>query len=149
MVVKDLLKRLEQCYRDETEGLMELVVERYGEVPYIMRKMQDNPKLFVSKLLYDTAMLDNFKSLEPETVELISIAVSSALKCRPCIDLHVRSARRMGISEEAILTSMLIAASLSNAAVLADAIRSLDATQEGEEDEEDACPECKISSFEG
>ncbi|MHC1593671.1 MAG: carboxymuconolactone decarboxylase family protein [Methermicoccaceae archaeon] len=149
MVVKDLLKRLEECYQNETEGLQELVVERYGEVPYIMKKMQDDPKLFVSKLLYDTAMLDNFKSLEPETVELISIAVSSAIKCRPCIDLHVRSARRMGVSDEAILASMLIAASLSNAAVLADATRSLDETQEDEKDEKDDCPECKISSFEG
>ncbi|MHC1570976.1 MAG: carboxymuconolactone decarboxylase family protein [Methermicoccaceae archaeon] len=148
MSIRELLKKLEDCSQDEVEELLEQVKDRYGEVPYIMEKMrEENPKLLASKVLYDVAMMDGFKHIDPETVELISIAVASAIRCRACIDLHVRVAKRMGIPDEAIMTSMLIAASLSNAAVLADATRSLDAAQREEDEKEGGCAECRIPTF--
>ncbi|MHC1596890.1 MAG: carboxymuconolactone decarboxylase family protein, partial [Methermicoccaceae archaeon] len=82
MSIRELLKKLEDCSQDEVEELLEQVKDRYGEVPYIMEKMrEENPKLLASKVLYDVAMMDGFKHIDPETVELISIAVASAIRC--------------------------------------------------------------------
>jgi len=148
MRISELLDMLQQCSEDEVEGLLEQIRKRYGEVPYILTRMRGNPKLLLSKILYDTAVLDGFNHIDARTVELISIAVASALKCRPCIDLHVRAAKRMGISDEAIMASMLIAASLSNAAVLAEATRSLARVTEDEPPQSRGCPECRIPVFE-
>ncbi|HIH69290.1 MAG TPA: carboxymuconolactone decarboxylase family protein [Methermicoccus shengliensis] len=139
---------MQQCSEDEVEEMLEQIKQRYGEVPYILTRMRNNPKLLLSKILYDAAVLDGFNHIDAKTVELISIAVASALKCRACIDLHVRAAKRMGISDEAIMTSMLIAASLSNAAVLSEATRSLADATDDEASQSGGCPECRIPVFE-
>jgi len=148
MRIRDLLSMMQQCSEDEVEEMLEQIKQRYGEVPYILTRMRNNPKLLLSKILYDTAVLDGFNHIDAKTVELISIAVASVLKCRACIDLHVRAAKRMGISDEAIMTSMLIAASLSNAAVLSEATRSLADATDDEAPQSKGCPECRISVFE-
>lgn len=148
MRISELLDMLQQCSEDEVGELLEQIRQRYGEVPYILTRMRNNPKLLLSKLLYDTAVLDGFNHIDARTVELISIAVASALKCRACIDLHVRAAKRMGISDEAIMTSILIAASLSNAAVLSEATRSLADATDDEPSQSRGCPECRIPVFE-
>lgn len=94
MRIRDLLSMMQQCSEDEVEEMLEQIKQRYGEVPYILTRMRNNPKLLLSKILYDAAVLDGFNHIDAKTVELISIAVASALKCRACIDLHVRADRK-------------------------------------------------------
>jgi AhpD family alkylhydroperoxidase len=73
--------------------------------------------------LYKTAVLKT-STLTPKYVELISIAVSSALRCNHCTDYHVQAAIRKGASKDEILEAILIAGLTSQSTVLADAYRT-------------------------
>ena len=37
-----------------------------------------------------------FKNLDPETVELISIGVASALRCEHCLKMHIKLQKEEG-----------------------------------------------------
>ncbi|WP_459202181.1 carboxymuconolactone decarboxylase family protein [Methanococcus sp. CF] len=129
--------------------LMEIVEKRYGKVPYIIEKMKNNPKLLESKINYDEAVVDNYKHIDPKTAELISVAVVSALGCEHCIEFHIEAAKKMGISEEQIMTAVLIAGSLSNSAVLSKSTRALQKVNNMLKYDENSldCPECNISGI--
>ena len=111
---------------DATEELLESVEKYYGEIPYILQFMKETPELLVPKILYDSAIIREFKRLDPKTVELISIGVSAAIRCDHCLRMHIRIAEKLGLSKEEIFDAILIAGTLSNATVLAYATRVLD-----------------------
>jgi len=131
--------------------LLEDIQRQYGEIPYIMNFMKDLPEIFVPKTLYDNSIMREFKNLGPETVELISIGVASALRCGHCLKMHIRIAKRQGISKESIFYAIMIGASLSNAAVLAESTRALASEFPDEEDEKGQCcdPNCAVCNISG
>jgi len=125
------LKKIENILRKEpeeaAEELLKEVEKAYGEVPYILNFMKQTPELLVTKVLYDNAIIREFKRLDARTIELISIGVSASLRCDHCLKMHIRVAQRLGITNEEIFDAILIAGSLSNAAVLAEGTRAMDA----------------------
>lgn len=124
---------------EAVEELLKEVEKVYGEVPYILNFMKDSPELLVARIIYENAIVREFKRLDAKTIELISIGVASALRCQHCLKLHIRVAGRLGVTKEEIFDSMLIASSLSNAAVLAEGTRAMDAEKQGLRDECDVC----------
>ncbi|MCD6146282.1 carboxymuconolactone decarboxylase family protein [ANME-2 cluster archaeon] len=114
---------------EAAQELLDAVEKYYGEIPYILQFMQDMPELLVPKVLYDSAIIREFKRLDPKTIELISIGVSAAIRCEHCLRMHVRIAEKLGIPKEEILDAILIAGTLSNATVLAYATRVLDSEE--------------------
>lgn len=124
------LEKIERILKKEpdeaVEELLEEVEEVYGEIPYILNFMKQSPELLVTKILYDNSIIREFKRLDAKTIELVSIGVSAALKCEHCLKMHIRVARRLGITKEEIFDAILIAGSLSNAAVLAEGTRAID-----------------------
>ena len=70
------------------------------------------------------------------------IAVAAAIRCSHCLKLHIRVAKRMGISDDEIGAALLIAGNIANATVLAMATRELN-------EEKDACPVCQVSGGNG
>ena len=52
-------------------------------------------------------------SLDDVTVELIDIAISDLNACKPCVSGHVAQARKLNISEDAILETAQCAATMS------------------------------------
>ena len=125
------LRKLEKILKKEpdeaAEELLKEVEKAYGEVPYILNFMKQSPELLVAKILYDNEIIREFKRLDAKTIELISIGVSAALRCEHCLKLHIRVAQRLGATKEEIFDAILIAGSLSNAAVLAEGTRAMDA----------------------
>ncbi|MFH1322983.1 MAG: carboxymuconolactone decarboxylase family protein, partial [Methanobacteriota archaeon] len=91
--------------------------------------------------LYDNSIIREFKRLDAKTIELISIGVSAALKCPHCLKMHIRVAQRVGVTKEEIFDAILIAGTLSNAAVLAEGTRAMDSEKLGKGDE---CGVCEI-----
>jgi AhpD family alkylhydroperoxidase len=85
--------------------------------------------------------------MDPKTVELISIAVASALRCEHCLKTHVRVAKRLGVSKEEIFDSVLIASSVSTAAVLAEGTRSVDNAFADEETSMASSANCSICNI--
>jgi len=75
--------------------------------------------------MYKDAIIET-SSIEPKMIELISIAVGAALNCNHCVEYHMNSALKKGATKEEILEVVLIAGSLAQAAVLADAYRIID-----------------------
>ncbi|MCO5380796.1 MAG: carboxymuconolactone decarboxylase family protein [Methanosarcina barkeri] len=153
MELEDIVEILKKDPERAVPELLEDVRKQYGEVPYIMNFMKDLPEIFIPKTLYDNSIMREFKKLDPETVELISIGVASALRCEHCLKMHIRVAKRRGIKKEKIFYAIMIAASISNAAVLAESTRALASEFPGdgndEEDEmkkeENCCdPNCEI-----
>lgn len=106
--VKDLLKDIE---------------EDYGEVPYILQAMSDKPNVLLPKIIYDDAVTRHPDHLDEKTVELITIGVTTALKCDHCLNMHLRVAERKGISDEEVFEAILIGCALSSTAVMAQAMR--------------------------
>ncbi|MFP4654647.1 MAG: carboxymuconolactone decarboxylase family protein [Methanohalobium sp.] len=133
---------LDKDPEDAVSDLLDDIKEHYGEVPYILDFMKDMPELFVPKVMYDNSIMREFKSMDPETVELISIGVSSALRCEHCLKMHIRVAKRLGLSKEEIFDAIMIGGTLSNASVLAEGTRALDSELNGEYKEEQET-ECK------
>jgi AhpD family alkylhydroperoxidase len=126
MDLRKLEKILKKPPDEAAEELLKEVEKAYGEVPYILNFMKQSPELLVAKILYDNEIIREFKRLDAKTIELISIGVSAALRCKHCLKLHIRVAQRLGATKEEIFDAILIAGSLSNAAVLAEGTRALD-----------------------
>jgi len=122
----DLQRIVESGAESAAEEMMKAIESAYGEVPYIFQFMKDNPELFITKMLHNNAILRSCKSLDMNTIELISIAVSAALRCSHCLEMHIRVARRLGVPDEAIAATIFLAGNLVNASVLATATRELD-----------------------
>lgn len=124
------LEKIEKILKKEpdeaVEELLEEVKKAYGEIPYILNFMKQSPELLVTKILHDNSITREFKRLDAKTIELISIGVSAALKCEHCLKMHIRVAQRLGVTKEEIFDAILIAGSLSNAAVLAEGTRAID-----------------------
>ncbi|HDN65729.1 MAG TPA: carboxymuconolactone decarboxylase family protein [Methanosarcinales archaeon] len=129
---------------EATEELLESVEKYYGEIPYILQFMKETPELLVPKILYDSAIIREFKRLDPKTVELISIGVSAAIRCDHCLRVHVRIAEKLGLSKEEIFDAILIAGTLSNATVLAYATRVLDSETGTERGSGSGCALCDV-----
>ncbi|WP_406670554.1 carboxymuconolactone decarboxylase family protein [Methanolobus sp. ZRKC4] len=126
MDLKKIKEILDKEPDEAVEDILTDVEKRYGEIPYIVNFMKDMPELFIPRMIYENSVMREFKRMDPKTVELICIAVSSALRCEYCLKTHVRVAKRLGVSKEEIFDSILIASTISNAAVLAEGTRSVD-----------------------
>ena len=133
------LAKIEKILKKEpdeaAEELLKEVEKVYGEVPYILNFMRNSPELLVSRIIYEDAIVRESKRFDAKTIELISIGVAAALRCEHCLKLHIRVARRLGVTKEEIFETILIAGSLSNAAVLAEGTRAMDAEKLGLKDE--------------
>ena len=86
-----------------------------------------------------------FKRMDPKTVELISIAVASALKCGHCLKTHIRVAKRLGVSREEIFDTILISSTVANASILAEGTRAIDSEFSATDDRKD--PSCMFCNF--
>jgi AhpD family alkylhydroperoxidase len=100
--------------------------------------MQDNPEILITKVLHNNA-IQRSSTLDAKTIELISVAVSSAMRCSHCLKLHIRIASNLGIPDDQIAAAVFLAGNLASASVLATATRHLD-------EERDVCRVCEIGS---
>jgi AhpD family alkylhydroperoxidase len=114
---------LEHGAAETARSWMDAILADNGRIPLIFERMAERPEVLISHLLYKTAVLKT-STLEPKYVELISIAVSSALRCNHCTDYHVQAAIRKGATKDEILEAILIAGLTSQSTVLADAYRT-------------------------
>ena len=125
-VIRSVQEKGAQATADE---LICNVEEEFGSAPLIYKKLEDMPEALIAHLLYKNAVGEG-GCLPAKTVELISLAVGSALRCDHCTEYHMRAAKLMGTSKEEILEAVLIAGMLANSSVLANAYRVVDPDEE-------------------
>ena len=136
----DLDRILEKGIEKSADDMIKAVESAYGEVPYVFHFMEDHPELLITKILHNNAILRS-SSLDPKTVELISVAVSAALRCSHCLRLHIHVASNLGIPDDQIAAAIFLAGNLVNASVLATATRHLD-------EEREICRDCGTGTCE-
>ncbi|WP_340820151.1 carboxymuconolactone decarboxylase family protein [Methanolobus sp. WCC4] len=148
MELEKIKEILDKEPEEAVEDILADVEKRYGEIPYITNFMKDMPEIFISRMIYENSVMREFKRMDPKTVELISIAVASALRCEHCMKTHVRVAKRLGVSREEIFDSILIASSVSTAAVLAEGTRAVDTEFDDPDNclSDSNCSICNINS---
>lgn len=130
MEFEKLLKDIAEIGKEEfAEGWLDEIGREYGKVPLIFQRMSKRPEVLLSHLLYKGAITDT-STLDPKYVELISLAVGAALNCKHCTEYHMRAAIKKGATKDEILEVVLIAGSLAQASVLADAYRVIDSGEE-------------------
>lgn len=143
----DIEKLLKSDPDRAVNELLAKVKHYYGEVPYILEAMRETPELLLQKIRYDTALNRQFRHIEPRVLELISIAVAATLRCEHCLRFHIRVAQRMGASRDEILDTILLAAALTNAAVLAEGTRAInDETTRDNHCNTDTCDVCEVTN---
>ena len=141
MSFEDELDRiLEKGVEKSAEDMIKAVENAYGEVPYVFHFMKDHPDLLITKILHNNAILRS-STLDAKTIELISVAVSAAMRCTHCLKLHIHVASNLGVSEDEIAAAIFLAGNLVNASVLATATRHLD-------EEAGFCRECEMGTCE-
>ncbi|MDD1651683.1 MAG: carboxymuconolactone decarboxylase family protein [Methanomicrobiales archaeon] len=111
--------------RRTAQDWMKQIQQEYGQVPFIFQRMAEQPEVLISHLLYKGAVTEK-STLDPKTVELISMAVGAALQCSHCVDYHMQAATAKGATREEILEVILIAGLLANSVVLAEAYRVME-----------------------
>ena len=84
------------------DDVLEAIRKDYGRAPLIFERMSERPEVLISHLLYKNSVLKT-GTLDPKIVELISLAVSAALRCNHCTDYHVQAALRKGANPDEIL----------------------------------------------
>lgn len=123
---EDLLTQIvERGCRDTAEEWMRNIEHEYGRTPLIFKRMAERPEVLISHLLYKGTVAQT-SALDPKYVELISLAVGAALRCRHCTGYHMQAALKKGASREEILEVILLAGLISNSSVLANAYRIID-----------------------
>ncbi|MBN2488075.1 MAG: carboxymuconolactone decarboxylase family protein [Methanosarcinaceae archaeon] len=145
MEIEKIRKALEKDPDEVVSKLLDQIEKNYGEIPYILNFLKDTPELFIPKVLYDNSIMREFKRMDPKTIELISIGISAAIRCEHCLKMHIRIANRLGISKEEIFDAILIASTLSTAAVLAEGTRALDSElDDGNDICDEKCDVCNV-----
>ncbi len=129
-----LVKGKEKAARD----ILKSIEDAYGEVPYVFQFMQESPEIFITKVLHNNA-IQRSSTLDAKTIELISVAVSAAMRCSHCLKLHIRIASNLGVPEDQIAAAVFLAGNLASASVLATATRHLD-------EEREVCRACEIGA---
>ena len=119
-IIREVLKNGAE---ETAQSWVEAIRKDYGRAPLIFERMAEKPEILISHLMYKNSVLKS-GSLEPKVVELISLAVSAALRCNHCTDYHVQAALRKGASPEQILEAIMVAGLTSQSTVLADAYRT-------------------------
>jgi AhpD family alkylhydroperoxidase len=129
-----LVKGKEKAARD----ILKSVEDAYGEVPYVFQFMEDRPEILLTKVLHNNA-IQRSSTLDARTIELISVAVSAAMRCSHCLKLHIRIASNLGVPDDQIAAAVFLAGNLASASVLATATRHLD-------EEREICRACEIGA---
>ena len=100
--------------------------------------MEDSPEILITKVLHNNA-IQRSSTLDARTTELISVAVSAAMRCSHCLKLHIRIASNLGVPDDQIAAAVFLAGNLASASVLATATRHLD-------EEREVCRACEIGA---
>jgi AhpD family alkylhydroperoxidase len=114
---------------DNSKNIVAEILEKiegyFGFVPKIFQVLSENPlalKAFFDKV--EIIMVDD--ALTPLTKELVSIGAASGLGSPHCLHNHLEVARELGATDEQLLLSIIIGASIAETTALSQSLRVYD-----------------------
>jgi AhpD family alkylhydroperoxidase len=105
--------------------ILEKIEGYFGFVPKIFEVLSENPqalKAFFDKV--ESIMVDD--ALTPLTKEFVSIGAASGLGSAHCLRTHLEVARQLGATNEQLLLSIIIGASIAETTSLSQCLRVYD-----------------------
>lgn len=109
----------------DVDEMLEKIKSYFGFVPKIFQVLAENPaalKAFYDKV--EMMMLD--EALLPLTKEFVSIGAAAATGSAHCLRTHLDVAREFGASDEQLLLSIIIGASIAETTALSQSLRVYD-----------------------
>jgi AhpD family alkylhydroperoxidase len=70
-------------------------------------------------------------ALDARTKQIIAVGVTHVTQCTWCIEGHVKTARRAGVSAEQIMGAIWVAAEMRAGAAFAHSVKALDLMEDG------------------
>lgn len=117
------------CNEDNSKNIVAEILEKiegyFGFVPKIFQVLTENPlalQAFFDKV--EIIMVDD--ALTPLTKELVSIGAASGLGSPHCLHTHLEVARELGATDEQLLLSIIIGASIAETTALSQSLRVYD-----------------------
>ncbi len=106
-------------------GILEKIEVYFGFVPKIFQVLSENPpalKAFFDKV--KSIMVDD--ALDPLTKEFVSVGAAAGLGSAHCLRTHLEVARQLGATDEQLLLSIIIGASIAESTALSRCLRVYD-----------------------
>jgi 4-carboxymuconolactone decarboxylase len=120
---KELIASLLQNSLSLQEDIINDTEEMLGTVPFILRVMARRPEYMIFSTLKDFYALRP-KSFDAKTAELLVVAAAASAGADRCLKVHMAAAERAGATEDEILDTLLIAATIGQTKVLASALKT-------------------------
>ena len=123
----------EEDQGEKVERVLDRIREEYGFVPLVSQIMSGRPDIFLPYSEMSSNLFLKPKHLDRQTAELAAIAAGAALGSENCLGVHIPQAIKLGVSEDAILETMLIGSFMNLNRSNSIAFRCLKAATEGKE----------------
>ncbi len=109
------------------DEILESIKEEYGDIPLIAKSMGSRrPETFIFNALQNVFIMKRPKAVSQKMAELLAIAAATAIGCEHCVDFHVKTAMRLGASQDEIFDAMMIAGVMAQTSKLSIALRKLE-----------------------
>jgi len=121
-------KPIKSLVKQNPEKAVEIIldaVKQGGKVPYLYKALARRPDLLL-KTVEQGGTIRKPRFIEPKTAELVVVSAAAVLRCKPCLNLHMEEALRMGASLDEIFEVIFIAGLISKASTLADSLREFE-----------------------
>jgi AhpD family alkylhydroperoxidase len=116
---------------ERVRKVLDRAKEEYGFVPLVSQVMSGRPDIYLPYSEISSSLFFKPQHMDRRTAELSAIAAGAALGSENCLGVHIPQALKLGVSEEAIMESMLIGSLMCMNRSNSIAFRCLKAATEG------------------
>lgn len=114
---------------DTAAAMREILEERFGPLPTILRVLESDPGAFLAEGLRRFRRFSGGK-ISPREREAAALAAAAALQCPHCLRAHVAKGREVGFSDEELAEILRMAATMGESTILSWGVRALNGGQE-------------------
>jgi len=126
-------KSIKSLMKQDPEKAAEIIldeVKQDGPVPYLYKALaKRRPDLLLTTVEQGKA-IHQPRFISSKTAQLVAVSAAAALRCKPCLKLHIEEALRDGSSPDEVFEAIFIAGLISKASTLADSLREFDSITE-------------------
>ena len=105
------------------EAIAETVVQKRGDLGYVLSVLKERPRTFNPYLLKGMTVYQEPKSLDRKTAELVAVSAAAALHCDHCLEAHMARAVAEGATLDEVMDTLLVAGSIAESSLFSHAFR--------------------------
>jgi AhpD family alkylhydroperoxidase len=121
-------KSIKSLMKQDPEKAAEIILDAVKQdepVPYVYKALARRPDLLLTTVEQGKT-ISKPKFISPKTAQLVAVSAAAALRCKPCLNLHIEEALRKGSTPDEVFEAIFIAGLISKASTLADSLREFE-----------------------